>query len=434
MMVTGLPERRLHQRFLSRYPVEATRVLEGMGAELMAEVLQRQPVREAVRVWEYLSPPAAAAALEGMQGEAAVDVIRAMDPNRGAAVLAVMSSELREMILERLPARVSAELRHVMSYPVDSAGALMDVRVHYYSGDMTAEDALSRLRSGERRDTRAIFIVDEENRLRGVVDVQDLALSDPEDRLGDLMHTVSIHVDAMATRESVVELFDKQQVSDVPVIDFDGRLLGVIHQNTLIRESRAESTADIQTMVGVSKEERALSGVGFVVRKRLPWLQINLATAFLAASVVGLFESTIAKYTALAVLMPVVAGQSGNTGAQALAVTLRGLALREIQVRHWPRMLYKEINAGFWNGLAVAATTAAGVYIWSHSPGLCLIIVLSMIVSMVIAGIAGAVIPILMEAAGQDPAHSSTIFLTTVTDVTGFMSFLGIATLLSGML
>jgi magnesium transporter len=187
-------------------------------------------------------------------------------------------------------------------------------------------------------------------------------------------------------------------------------------------------------MVGVSKEEGATSKVSFAVRKRLPWLQVNLVTAFVAAAVVGLFEHTIAQFTALAVLLPVVAGQSGNTGAQALAVTMRGLALREIRVAQWMRVVLKETNVGLLNGVTVALTTAVGVLVWSDSYGLALIIAASMVLSMIIAGIAGAAIPILLTVVGQDPAQSSSIILTTVTDVTGFMSFLGIATLLAWLI
>ena len=170
------------------------------------------------------------------------------------------------------------------------------------------------------------------------------------------------------------------------------------------------------------------------MRKRLPWLEINLATAFLAAAVVGIFETTIAQFTALAVLLPVVAGQSGNAGAQALAVTMRGLALREISTRHWFRVLFKEVNVGVINGLAIAVTTGLGVLVWSRNTGLALVIFIAMVLSMVIAGAAGAVIPIALTRLGHDPAQSSTIILTTVTDVAGFMSFLGIATLLSRLL
>jgi magnesium transporter len=208
----------------------------------------------------------------------------------------------------------------------------------------------------------------------------------------------------------------------------------VIHQAGLLTALQEETSLDIQTMVGASKDERALSKVPFAVIKRLPWLQINLLTAFLAASVVGLFENTIARFTALAVLMPVVAGQSGNAGAQALAVTMRGLALREIGVRHWARVVFKEVNVGLLNGLAIAVTTGVAVFFWSRSFGLSLVIGISMVLSMIAAGFSGAVIPIALTRMGQDPAQSSSIVLTTVTDVVGFFSFLGIATLLAQML
>jgi magnesium transporter len=170
------------------------------------------------------------------------------------------------------------------------------------------------------------------------------------------------------------------------------------------------------------------------VRKRLPWLHINLVTAFLAAAVVGLFEGIIAKITALAVLLPVVAGQSGNAGAQALAVTMRGLVLREISPRHWPRVLAKEAATGTINGIAVAVTTAAGVWIWSRSTGLVAVIAAAMVISMIAAGVAGALVPVVLRRLGQDPATASSIILTTVTDVVGFFSFLGIATLLAPMI
>jgi magnesium transporter len=190
----------------------------------------------------------------------------------------------------------------------------------------------------------------------------------------------------------------------------------------------------LQTMVGVGKEERALSSVKFSVRQRLPWLEINLATAFLAAAVVGLFEGTIARYTALAVLLPVVAGQSGNSGMQALAVTMRGLALREIRVNAWPRIIVKEAGVGILNGIAIALTTSLGVFFWSHSVGLSLVIGIAMIMAMFIACICGAMVPIVLKALGQDPATSSSIVLTTFTDCGGFLSFLGLATLLSSIL
>ena len=235
-------------------------------------------------------------------------------------------------------------------------------------------------------------------------------------------------------REDVVALLQRQPITELPVVNHEGRFVGVIRQAALMSAIEQETSVDIQTMVGASRDERALSDPLFAIRKRLPWLQINLLTAFLAAAVVGLFEGTIAKFTALAVLLPVVAGQSGNAGAQALAVTMRGLVLREISLRSWPRMVWKEASVGLVNGLALAATTAVGVWFWSDSVGLVAVIASAMVISMVIAGVAGALTPILLRRFGQDPAQSSSIVLTTVTDVAGFMSFLGIATALSSLL
>ncbi|MDZ7749583.1 MAG: hypothetical protein U5K43_12860 [Halofilum sp. (in: g-proteobacteria)] len=183
-------------------------------------------------------------------------------------------------------------------------------------------------------DARTLFLVDDELRLCGRVPVQALALARLDTRLAALAEPVEARVDALAPRGELVELLTRTGLTDLPVVDLDGRLLGTVPESELLAAVQLDAAGDMQAMVGASRDERALSGPGFAVRKRLPWLQINLLTAFLAASVVGLFESTIASYTALAVLLPVVAGQSGNAGAQALAVTMRGLALREITTRH----------------------------------------------------------------------------------------------------
>ena len=218
------------------------------------------------------------------------------------------------------------------------------------------------------------------------------------------------------------------------MVDHDYKLLGIIRYGNLFQAAEEAATAGIQRMVGVSADERALSTPLFAVKRRLVWLHINLLTAFLAAAVVGLFESTIAQFTALAILLPVVAGQSGNAGSQALAVTMRGLALREISTLHWRAVLSKEVQIGMINGTALAITCGLGVWAWSQSWGLALVIAIAMITAMIMAGISGALVPMVLSRLGQDPATASSIILTTVTDVAGFMAFLGTATLLSGIL
>jgi magnesium transporter len=300
--------------------------------------------------------------------------------------------------------------------------------------EASVAQALERLKTMRRRGMREIFVVDDARVLVGRVEIQDLAIADPALDLREIVQPLLAVVKALDPREDVVAILGRQPITELPVVNIDGRFVGVIRHAALLAAIEQESSVDIQTMVGASREERALSSPLFAVRKRLPWLQINLLTAFLAAAVVGLFEGTIAKFTALAVLLPVVAGQSGNAGAQALAITMRGLVLREISLRHWPRVVAKEAGAGFINGLAVAATTAIGVYFWSGSIGLVNVIASAMVIAMVIAGVAGALVPIVLSRFGMDPATASSIVLTTVTDIAGFFSFLGIATLLSASL
>jgi magnesium transporter len=243
------------------------------------------------------------------------------------------------------------------------------------------------------------------------------------------MQAVPATVPSSATTKEILAVLDQYGVSSVPVVDDEKRLIGIVRQDELAALAREDVVGDMQAMVGVSRAEHALSSPWFSTRQRMPWLQINLFTAFAAAAVVGLFEQTIAAYTALAVLLPVVAGQSGNTGAQALAVVMRGLTLREITIANWMQVLRKEFVVSFYNGIGVALTTAVTVFVWSRSWGLTAVIGLAMIASMLIAGISGAAVPMLLTKMGQDPAQSSSIILTTVTDVAGFFSFLGIATL-----
>jgi magnesium transporter len=424
----------LQNDLLENHPVDAVQLLERLPPAEVADVLSRHPISLTASVWERLSPDIGMGAIDALPENRAVEVLRHIDPSRAAALLSMRDPELRERYLVRLPDAEAAELRAILAYPADSAGALMDPRLLQLRADTTVREALARIRTLRRRGMRVLFVVDSGNRLEGQVDIQDIATATAGTRLEEIQRPVQALVNAIAPREEVVDILDRYRLTDLPVVDAEERLIGVVRYRNLMAAAEDEATVAMQTMVGVSKDERALSKVSFAVRKRLPWLHINLATAFLAAAVVGLFESTIAKYTALAVLLPVVAGQSGNTGAQALAVTMRGLALREIRARQWPRVVFKEMSTGFWNGIAIAVTTSLGVWIWSGSTGLAGVIWVSMILSMVVAGIFGAAIPLVLTAIGQDPAQSSSIVLTTITDITGFFSFLGIATLFSALL
>ena len=431
---TSETERRLEAEFFSSHPAAATESLELLDTVERVAVLERQPVDRMLPVWGRLSPDIGSRLLCELSAPVAAETMRRLDPGRVARLLAACDEGEREELLALAGERTAREVRSLLDYPPDRAGAMMDGRVNLFRQSATVADVVSRLRQDRRPGRTGCFVVDSENRLAGWVDMQSIALAGPEERIDGLVQPIRATVDPMSTSEEVGDFLEKHRLADLAVVDADGRLVGAIRHAAVVEAELEQASLGIQTMVGVSRDERATSPVSFSVRKRLPWLEINLVTAFVAAAVVGLFESTIAQYTALAVLLPVVAGQSGNTGAQALAVTMRGLALREVRTSQWLQVVFKEANVGLLNGVAVALTTAIGVYVWSGSDGLAYIIAVSMVASMAIAGISGAAIPMILTTLRQDPAQSSSILLTTVTDVAGFFSFLGIATLLAGLI
>ena len=427
-------ERALTERFAELYPHEVARLVDDMGASDVTQVIETLKPKEAARVLSRFPPDIAADTLASLAHEPFRKLSVQLDAGMLAALLARLDEDSRKDRLDALSEALSAELLELMTYPADSAGGIMDSRVAVFRPESTVRDVVKRIRASRRARMSDVFVVDDDGRLVGAVAVQDLVLARPSDTLEGLIRISGVSVAATASREEVLDVLNESKVPSLPVTDFDGRVIGVIRQDALIAAAQAEATADVQTMVGASKDERALSKVSFAVKRRLPWLQVNLGTAFLAAAVVGIFEDTIAQFTALAVLLPVVAGQSGNTGSQALAVTMRGLALREIRTRHWLRVSLKEVATGAINGVAVALVTGLAVYVWSASLGLAGVIATAMVCSMAIAGLAGASIPIVLARLGQDPAQASSIILTTVTDVVGFFSFLGLATVAAALL
>jgi magnesium transporter len=426
--------RLLAQAELRHYPKEAVALLERMPAQEVAGLLKRQEPALAAETLRRFQADRATTVIEALDASAATRILAALEPTVAAALIARLGGEARARRLATLDQTLARELTELMTYPSDVAGGLMDPRVTAFRPETSTREALAHLRSVDNRAIHQIFVIDEDGRLAGSIGIQDLALARPDVRLDELADPHPPRVQALAPQEELVALAEERRLASLPVVDVSERLVGVVRYADLLRATQRDATADIQTMVGVSREERSLSTATFAVRKRLPWLQINLATAFLAAAVVGIFEETIAQVTALAVLLPVVAGQSGNTGAQSLAVTMRGLTLREIQVRHWFRMVRKELAVGAINGVAVALVTSLGVYVWSQSVGIAAVIGASMICSIVVAGLAGVSVPMLLTLLRQDPAAASSIVLTTITDVTGFLTFLGFATLASGRL
>jgi magnesium transporter len=424
----------LTDEVLSAAPDVAISVLTQRSDADLAAWIAESPVSRAVIALRYLDADTAGRILEDTEPPRRAKIIAAMEPRDAFRCLRTIPRRRREGLLAELPAAVQREADRILRVRENSAAALMEIQPLHVTTQTLVRDCITRVQHCATRLARTLFVVDADDNLVGMIDLQSLIAASPQARVGAIMRSVKWQVDEFTTREAIAERIAHYNQNTLPVVDINGRFSGIIRSENLFDAVEQDALSDLQKMVGAGKDEHALSSVWLAVRKRHPWLQINLLTAFLAASVVGLFENTIAQFTALAVLLPVVAGQSGNSGAQALAVTMRGLALREIGVNAGARVLRKEMLTGLLNSLGIAVVTSVAVYVWSRSIGLGLVIGLAMIASMTIAGIAGAFIPILLSRLGQDPATSSSIVLTTVTDVAGFFSFLGIATALSFLL
>jgi len=425
---------KLRETYLAERPNAAARALESLSGEALRREIEGVSAIALTAAMEYLNTSRALAVFRILDEPTKVGVLEHASRRLALLLLSEQKESDRQQLLDSLAPGVQDDLTRLLGFEENTAGRLMDRPLDAMRGGMTVEQALTEVRESGFTRLRGFYVVDETNRLTGKVDMQALALASRDQLLNEIMVAPEGVVEMTAKRQEIVDQLERFRVDSIPVVDVEGRLMGVVRYQSLFEAIENVASADMQKMVGVSADERALSSAGFSVRKRLPWLHINLLTAFLAASVVALFESLIAQFTALAVLLPVVAGQSGNAGSQALAVTIRGLALREIGTRDWRAVLTKEVKVGLVDGAALAVTCGLGVFVWSQSMGLALVIGVAMVLSMVAAGISGAVVPMALTRLGQDPATASSIILTTVTDVAGFFSFLGTAALLSGML
>lgn len=421
----------LVKHFFEDDPAAAARHLESMSEHEAAAVLKTLPLTTATNVFPNLRASYAAALLQDIPHELFSQIITHIDPQRGAEIFTHLASDKRKLLLEHLPEKTKKLIMALLTYPEDSAGRIMSPEVLAFRQDIKVKDAIQKIRQLAQKKYPAsyTYVVNEQNQLVGVINMRDLMLASGNELLESVTRKEVFSVNCFADREVIAKELGDRNFFAAPVVDSENHLLGVVRAEQLIQHVNEEATEDLQKMFGAGGDERAFSPLSFVLRKRLPWLHVNLATAFLAAAVVALFESVIAKLTVLAVFLPVVAGQGGNAGAQSLAVVMRGLVMREIPPHKVPRLLFKEAKIGLISGVVTGLVAALAAILWQKNPFLGLVVALAMIINLIVAALAGAGIPILMKAIGLDPAQSSSIILTTVTDVVGFFAFLGLALL-----
>jgi len=419
----------LVQKLFEHDPVAAAHSLETMKESDAIKVLRALPPGLTADVFRFFNANHAAELIKGVSPEVFRDIIEKLEPRQGASLFMNLSSEDRERFLEELPSKIKPIIVEFLQYPENSAGRIMSTEFLAFHTGVKVKDAIRRIRFLARKNIPSsyVYVIDSEDHLVGVINMRDMVIASNNQILEDIMHRDIVAINAFVDREEVANILSKLRYFAAPVIDAEKHMLGIVKADQLISDVQAEATEDIQKMFGAGGDERSISPVIFSVQKRLPWLYVNLATAFLAASVVGFFEDIIARFTVLAVFLPVVAGQGGNAGAQSLAVVMRGLVMREIpRIKVWT-LIIKETWVGLLNGITIGIVTALIAWLWHGNPMLGLVIGLSMVVNLLVAGFSGAAIPIAMKAMGLDPAQSSSIVLTTITDVIGFFSFLGFA-------
>jgi len=360
------------------------------------------------------------------------DVLTRLEIDDRLILVEHLPGSRRASIDELLPDLERRQLMHAELYPPESAGRAMVTRFIALRPQMTAEEAIESIRREDESGDAAqhLYVVDDAHRLLGIVPLLKLVATPPATPVADLMIAEPISVSADADREEAAQLVTRYDLLALPVTDPDERMVGVITVDDVIDVINEEATEDIYHLAGLSEADRVFAAARVSISKRLPWMLLNLGTAFTAAYVVGLFESTLDQLVSLAIFLPVVAGVGGNGGIQTLTVITRSIALGEIEFSSGLRAVGKELWVGLVTGSVAGVLAGLLAFLWQGNPILGLVLLLAMVITMTAASLLGAAVPLLLKGLGLDPALGSGVLVTFCTDALGFFSFLGIATLL----
>lgn len=359
-----------------------------------------------------------------------VNVLEKVDPDDATDSLQLLGPHKRQKILERLSKELKDTVSQLLEFDPQTAAGLMNVDYIQVDISDSIADVAKKFKLHEKRTGRLPVILAMDNeRLVGFLPGHELGFGRVQEKIGKYVKRIQ-HISHSATHDEVIELFKSHPHNKVAVLDDNGSVVGIIYSDDVLRVLQDQEAASLYDFAGVSAEEGVADSAKRKVKFRYKWLIINLATAFLAAFTVSQFEETISKYVLLAVYMPIVAGMGGNAATQTLAVMVRGIALRQINdIKSVLKTLKSEAGAGFINGLINGFLVAFVVLIKDHDAAIALVLALAMVINLLVAGVFGTMVPLLMSRLHKDPAASATVFITTATDVLGFLAFLGLATL-----
>jgi magnesium transporter len=419
----------------------AVALIEVLRTPDQAGVFSDLPKNEQDELLPRFSPEDSADILEELEDEEAAEIATRLDAHKLAVILDHMepdeAADLLGDISEDQASRVISEMVDVqellplLAHDDETAGGLMTSVEITLDKKMRAEEAISYLRTTapDSESIYYLFIVDKKKHLAGVVSLRQLVVAAPEAKIETIMDPNTISIHAGADQEEAARLMARYDLLALPVVDDDGCLLGLITHDDSVEVLEEEATEDIYRLGGVPSGQVTGASVPGAMRSRLPWLVLNLATAMASATVLSLFEDTIAQVAALAVFFPIVAGVSGSAATQTLTVTVRGLALGDITLKNGAPTILREVFIGALNGLAVGSLVAVIAMVWKKTPILGAVVGAATLMNMICAGIAGVIVPLVIQRLKIDPALGSPILVTTTTDTLGYLIYLGLATM-----
>lgn len=376
--------------------------------------------------------------LETLKSHQITDIVEELPTDEATDIVSELSDEKAEAVLDELSIEDSQDLKELLQYHENSAGGLMQKEVITVQQKDTVKKAIQAVRRAAKEDEGQhfyfVYVVDENDKLVGSLSISNLILLSPARRIYKVMDTDIISVKTDVDQEEVANIFKKYNLVAVPVVDFSGRVMGRITVDDIVDVIEEEASEDIFRLGGVGINERLSTPPLISLRKRLPWLSVYLVTGLITSSIINLFHSTLESLVILAALMPLVAGMGGNAGTQAITLMVRGIALGEVDFSNARKALFKELSVGLLNGALVGFLAGTVIAIVYGKVMLGVVMCLAMITNLFIAALMGTLVPLGLKWAKIDPALASAVLVTTCTDVFGFVSFLGFATLFLSML
>ncbi len=413
------------------HPAEIAHLLESLPPDQRQAVWQHVPDDAEGEILANLNEEVRASLIEQMAPEDLVAATEGLETDDLADILPEMPQDVIQELLLTMEQQDRERLRSVLSYDEDTAGGLMNLDTVVVRADLTLDVVLRYLRRrGEIPEgTDNLYVVDREGHYLGLLPLSTLLTSDPSLTVRDVMIEDEEAIPVNMSARDVANRFEQRDLISAPVVDENNVLLGRITIDDVVDVIRDDAEHDLMSMAGLHEDEDMFAPVPVSARRRAVWLGINLLTALLAAWVIGLFESTIQQVVALAVLMPIVASMGGIAGSQTLTLVIRGIALGQITGSNARRLLVKELLVSLWNGVIWAIVLGAIAWLWFGNDTLGLVIAAAILINLLIAAIAGALVPLILRRFGADPALGGGVVLTTITDVVGFFTFLGLATI-----